>query len=103
MLHIKKKDKVMVIAGDDKGKTGEVLEILSGQKRAIVSKINIAIKHKKPTQSDPGGRIEMERPVAISKLAVVCQKCSRPTKVKRDRLADGKKIRVCKNCGEVIL
>lgn len=93
----------MVIAGDDKGKTGEVLEILSGQKRAIVSKINIAIKHKKPTQSDPGGRIEMERPVAISKLAVVCQKCSRPTKVKRDRLADGKKIRVCKNCGEVIL
>ncbi|PKN01353.1 MAG: 50S ribosomal protein L24 [Elusimicrobia bacterium HGW-Elusimicrobia-1] len=103
MLNIKKKDKVMVIAGDDKGKTGEVLEILSGQKRAIVSKINIAIKHKKPTQSDPGGRIEMERPVAISKLAVVCQKCSRPTKVKRDRLADGKKIRVCKNCGEVIL
>ena len=103
MLNIKKKDKVMVIAGDDKGKTGEVLEILSGQKRAIVSKVNIAIKHKKPTQSDPGGRIEMERPVAISKLAVVCQKCSRPTKVKRDRLADGKKIRVCKNCGEVIL
>lgn len=103
MLHIKKKDKVMVLAGDDKGKSGEVLEIMLGTNRAIVSKINIAIKHKKPTQSDPGGRIEIERPVAISKLAVICQKCARPTKVKFDRLADGKKIRICKNCGEVIL
>ncbi|MDI6757045.1 MAG: 50S ribosomal protein L24 [Endomicrobiia bacterium] len=109
MLHIKKKDKVMVIAGDDKGKSGEVLEIMLGaalskiKTRAIVSKINIAIKHKKPTQSDPGGRVEIERPVAISKLAVICQKCARPTKVKFDRLADGKKIRICKNCGEVIL
>lgn len=103
MLTIKKKDKVRVIAGDEKGKTGEVLKIIPGKNRALVSKINIAIKHKKPTQKDPGGRIEIERPIAISKLAVVCAKCGKPTKVKFDLLADGKKIRICKNCGEVIL
>jgi len=104
MLHIKKKDKVTVLSGDDKGKTGEVLKIFPDKRKAIVSKINIAIKHKKPTQTDPGGRVEVERPIDISKLAVICPKCSKPVRrMKVDRLADGKKVRVCRNCGEVIL
>jgi large subunit ribosomal protein L24 len=104
MLHIKKKDKVIVLSGDDKGKTGEVLKVFKDSRRAVVSKINMAIKHKKPTQTDPGGRIEIERPIDISKLAVVCPKCSKPVRrAKFDRLADGKKVRVCRNCAEVIL
>lgn len=103
MLTIKKKDKVMVISGDDKGKTGEVLRVFPDRSKAIVSKINIVKKHKRPTPRDPGGIVEIEMPIHISKLAVVCPKCNRATRVRFDKLADGKKVRICKNCGEVIL
>lgn len=103
MLSIKKKDKVMVLSGDDKGKIGEVLKVFADKSTAIVSKVNVAKKHKRPTQREPGGIIEIERPISISNLAVVCQKCNRPVRVRFDRLSDGKKVRLCKNCGEVIL
>ncbi len=103
MLTLKKKDKVFVISGDDKGKTGEVLKVFPDKLTAIVSKINIAKKHKKPTQKEPGGIVDLERPIQLSKLVVVCPKCSRPSRIKFDKLSDGKKVRICKNCAEVIL
>jgi len=103
MLNIKKKDTVLVRAGKDKGKKGEVIRIVKGAKGAIVSKINIVKRHTKPSQQNAGGVIEKEAPLNISNLQLVCPKCSQPTRVKYDKLEDGDKIRVCKKCGEMIV
>ncbi len=103
MLHIKKKDKVMVMTGKDKGKTGEVLKIFAEKKRVLVSKINFIKRHTRPTQTDPGGIREKEAPVHISNLMLICSKCSKPTRRKIDFLSDGKKVRVCRKCGEMIV
>lgn len=103
MRKIKKKDIVLVIAGKDKGKKGEVLKILPKEERIIVSKINIVKKHVRPTQTQPGGIREIEQPIHISNVMLVCPKCTQPTRVKIDFLPEGKKVRICKKCGEMIL
>ena len=103
MLSIKKKDKVIIKTGKDKGKTGEVLKVFPAGNRIIVSKVNFIKKHARPTQTEPGGIIEKEAPINISNIQLVCPKCNQPTRVKRDRLSDGKKIRTCKKCGEMIV
>jgi len=103
MIHIKKKDKVMVLSGKYKGQTGEVVRIFPKDMKAIVSKINIVKRHTRPTQTDPGGIREIEKPIPISKLQLICPKCGQRTKTKTDFLSDGKKVRICKKCGEMIL
>lgn len=103
MLHIKKKDKVMVMAGKDKGKTGEVLKIFHEKSRALVSKVNFIKRHTRATQTDPGGIREKEASIHISNLILVCSKCGKPTRKKSDTLSDGKKVRICRKCGEMIL
>ena len=103
MLHIKKKDKVHIIAGDEKDKTGEVIKVLLEKHTVIVSKINIAKKHTRPTQTDRGGIKQIEMPVDISNVVLICPKCNQKTRVKFDFLSDGKKVRSCKRCGEIIL
>ena len=102
-MHIKKNDKVMVVAGKDKGKIGDVLQVINAKNRAIVSKVNMIKKSVKPTQDNSGGLVEMESSINSSNLQVVCAKCSKPTRVKKDILSDGKKVRVCKKCGEIII
>jgi large subunit ribosomal protein L24 len=101
MLKIKKKDTVLVKAGKDKGKRGEVIKILKD--RAIVSKVNIIKRHSRPTQQNPGGVMEKEAGVHISNLSLICPKCSQPTRVRFDRLESGEKVRVCKKCGEMVV
>jgi large subunit ribosomal protein L24 len=103
MLTIKKKDKVIVLAGKDKGKQGEVLKVYPEKGRVVVSKINFVKRHTRPTQTEPGGIREKEAPVAIAKVMLVCPKCSRAGRPKFDVLSDGKKIRVCRRCGEMIV
>lgn len=103
MLTIKKKDKVIAKTGKDKGKTGEVLKVFPETSRVIVSKINFIKRHTRATQTAPGGITEKESPVHISNVQLICPKCNRPTRVKIDRLSDGKKIRVCRKCGEMIV
>jgi large subunit ribosomal protein L24 len=103
VLTIKKKDKVIVKAGKDKGKTGEVLKVFPEKSRIIVSKINFIKKHTRATQTAPGGITEKESPIHISNVALICPKCNQATRVKIDRLSDGKKIRVCRKCGEMIV
>lgn len=102
---IKKKDTVMVISGKDKGKTGEVLEIIAGSEfkptRVLVSKINIVTKHKKPTQTDSGGLVKMEAPLAMSKVMLIDPKTNKPTRVRIKVLPNGDKVRVAKS-GETI-
>ena len=102
-LGIKKKDMVMVISGVDRGKRGEVLEVIVGKSRAIVAKINTAKKHVKPTREEKGGIQIIEKPISLSKLQLVCSKCSQPVRPKMQFLADNSRVRVCRKCGEQIL
>ena len=101
-LNIKKGDKVMVVAGDDKGTTGTVLEVLPAKNRAIVENVNIAKKHMKPTNERPEGGIhEIALPVHLSNLMVVDPKSGKPTRVGR-KTVDGKSVRYSKSSGEII-
>lgn len=103
---IKKKDKVVVISGRDKGKTGDVLEIIAGDRftptRVLVTKINLVTKHKKPTQTDPGGISKIEAPIAMCNVMLVDPKTSKPTRVRMKTLSGGAKARVSIKSGETI-
>jgi large subunit ribosomal protein L24 len=101
-LKIKKGDKVVVIAGKDKGKQGEVLRVIPSENRAVVSGINIARRHTKQTASQEGGIISMSQPIHISNIALRDPKDGKPTRVGYKTLADGKKVRVAKRSGETI-
>ena len=103
MLNIKKKDKVVVLVGKDKGKEGEVLKVIEETNKVIVSKINFVKRHTKPTQREPGGIKEKEAPISISNVMLVCPKCGKPNRPKFDKLSDGKKVRICRKCGEIIV
>ena len=102
---IKKKDTVVVISGKDKGKTGEVLEIIAGDQftptKILVAKINVVTKHKKPTQTDAGGMVKLEAPLAMSKVMLVDPKTNKPTRVHIKTLPNGDKVRGAKS-GETI-
>ena len=100
-FHIKKGDTVEVIAGANKGDQGEVLQMLPGKNRAIVADVNMVTKHKKPTENDPGGRIEQEASINISNLMFVDPKTGERTRIGR-RLEDGKVVRYSKKSGETI-
>ncbi len=102
MPKIKKNDTVSVLAGRDKGKTGKVLAVVPGGKRAIVEGVNFVKKHQRKSREDEkGGIVKKESPIHISNLALFCKGCSRPAKVGFERLADGTKTRFCKRCKEV--
>lgn len=103
MWPIKKKDKVQVIRGDNRGKQGEVVKIFPDDMKVIVSKINIVKKHARPTQTTPGGIKEIELPMHVSNVMLICPKCSQLTRPKFDLLSDGKKIRLCRKCGEMVM
>ena len=102
-LHIKKDDKVMVIAGREKGKIGKVLKVFSKEQRVIVEKINMVKHHARPSPTTgKGGIMEKEASIHISNVMVMCDKCMRPVRIGRRILEDGRKIRYCKKCNEVI-
>ena len=104
MLHLKKKDKVIILSGKEKGKKGEVLKLMPEENKVIVSHVNFIKKHSRPNPKKGGGGIvQQEAPLNISKVMLVCNKCNQPTRIKMDTLADGKKVRVCKKCGEILV
>ena len=101
-LHIKKGDTVYVNAGNDKGKTGKVLEVIPAKDRAIVEGVNIVSKSTKPNAQHPqGGIIKQEAPIHISNLQLIDPKSGKPTRVAM-KVEDGKKVRVAKKSGEEI-
>ncbi len=101
---IKKDDKVMVIAGKDKGKIGKVLRLDLKHGRILVEKVNMVKRHTKgnPYAQQPGGIIEKEAPIAISNVQVLCNACTKPTRIGYRFTEDGKKVRFCKKCSEII-
>ena len=101
-LNIKKGDNVIVLAGDDRGKTGRVLSVQLEKQRAIVEGVNIVSKSTKPSAKHPqGGIIKIEAPIHVSNLALVDPKTGKPTRVGY-KVVDGKKVRIAKKSGEEI-
>ncbi|MDE6177787.1 MAG: 50S ribosomal protein L24 [Duncaniella sp.] len=101
-LHIKKGDNVYVLAGEDRGKEGRVLKVLTREMKAIVEGINMVTKATKPNAQHPqGGLIKKESPIAISNIALIDPKSGKPTRVSIRR-EDGKVIRIAKKSGEEI-
>ena len=101
-MKIKKDDKVVVLAGKDKGKQGKVMVADPKGGKVVVEGVNVATKHQKPQgQGKEGGIIKIETPLYVSKVQLVCPKCGKGTRVGY-KLADGKKVRVCKKCGAEI-
>ncbi len=102
-LRIKKGDTAFVIAGKNKGKSGRVLAVLPTKERVIVEGLNIVKKHMKPSkQYTQGGIIEKEAPIHISNVMLMCPKCNKPTRIGNTVFDDGRKLRTCKKCKEVI-
>lgn len=101
-LSIRTGDKVKVIAGKEKGKEAKVLATLPHKERVILERVNMVKKATRPTQRNPqGGLLEIEAPMHVSNVMLVCPKCSEPTRVGRKREA-GTRVRVCKKCGNDI-
>ena len=102
-LHIRKDDTVIVLSGEDKGKTGKVLKVLVEKQRAIVEGVNIVKKSTKPSAKHPqGGFVEQEAPIHISNLSLIDPKSGKPTRIAIKVNEDGKKVRVAKKSGEEI-
>jgi large subunit ribosomal protein L24 len=99
---IKKGDKVVVLAGRDKGKSGEVLEVRPSEGRAVVRGVNLVKKHQKQTQAQAGGIITKEAALDLSNLAVADPKDGKPTRVGFKTLDDGRKVRFAKRSGDLI-
>ncbi len=101
-MKIRKGDTVQVLSGNDKGKTGEVLEVMPKQEKIVVKGVNIRKKHVKPRkQGDEGGIISVECGIHSSKVNVLCPKCNKPVRIGYKMEKDSK-VRVCKKCGTVI-
>ncbi|WP_311378960.1 50S ribosomal protein L24 [Alloprevotella tannerae] len=102
-FHIRKGDTVFVIAGEDKGKTGKVIRVITEKKRAVVEGVNIVSKNQKPNAKYPqGGIIKMEAPIHISNLNVIDPASGKPTRIGHRKNEEGKTIRYAKKSGEEI-
>ncbi len=103
MYKIKKNDNVLVLAGKDKGKSGQVRRVMPKENRAYVVGVNMVKKHQRPrTMQQTGGIIDMEAPINLSNLAVICPNCGRGARIGIRVHEGGKKVRFCKKCKEDI-
>ena len=99
-MHVKTGDKVVVLAGKDKGKTGAVIDSFPKEKRVSVKGINIVVKHKKPRSAqDKGGITKLEGKIDASNVQVICPSCNKATRIANKVNEKGQKIRVCQKCG----
>jgi large subunit ribosomal protein L24 len=101
-LKIRKGDHVIVVAGRDKGKHGEVIEMMPKENRALVRGVNVVRRHQKQTAAQEGGIVSKEAPIHLSNLALEDPKDGKPTRIGFKFLEDGKKVRFAKRSGEVI-
>ncbi len=101
---IRKDDKVMVIAGKDKGKIGKVLRIYTKTGRVLIEKVNIIKRHTRgnPYKQQAAGIVEKEAPIDISNVQLMCDACTKPTRIGYRYTEEHKKIRFCKKCNEII-
>ena len=98
---LKKGDRVIVLAGRDKGKEGDILRVLPKENRAVVAGVNMIVRHTKQSQTSQGGKVPVEAPIQLSNLALIDPKNGGPTRV-GFRFEEGKKVRFAKKSGETI-
>src|SRR5262245_8748567 len=103
-MHVAKDDTVIVISGKDRGKMGRVLHVLPAARKVVVEHVNMVKRHTRPnpTKGVKGGILEKEGPIHASKVMVVDPRSGKPTRIGHKRLADGKKVRVSRQSGEMI-
>ena len=101
-VRLKKGDKVKVVAGKEKGKTGKILKVVADKDKVVVEKLNFVKKHQKPDAKGKGGIVEKEGPIHISNVMLLCNKCEMGVRVGHKVLEDGKKARVCTKCHEIL-
>jgi len=103
-VHIKKSDTVYVLSGKDRGKTGKVLKVFLNKDRAVVEGLNYIHKHTRPNpqKNVKGGILPKESPIHLSNLMVVCKRCNKHSRVGFSVMQDGRKVRICKNCNELL-
>jgi len=101
-LKVRKGDRVFVLTGKDKGRTGEVLRVLPKEGRVVVQGVNVVKKHQRPAPGNPGGIVEIEAPIHVSNVAHLDPDSNKPTRVGYKFLDDGRKVRFAKRSGEII-
>jgi large subunit ribosomal protein L24 len=101
-IRLKKGDTVKVIAGREEGKTGKILKVIGEGEKVVVEKINFIKKHQRPDARGKGGIVEKEAPLKISNVMYKCNKCNAGIRIGYKILEDGKKVRICKKCGEIL-
>jgi large subunit ribosomal protein L24 len=99
---LKKGDTVKVIAGKEKGKTGKIQSTIPDRERVVVEKVNLIKRHKRPDAKGKGGIVEKEGPIHVSNVMYLCDKCGTGVRIGHKILDDGKKVRVCKKCHEIL-
>jgi len=101
-MHVKKGDMVQVTTGKEKGKTGKVLTIIKDKNRVVVEKMNMVKKHQRPDAKGKGGVVEKEGSIHMSNVMLMCNKCNTGVRTEFKVLEDGKKVRICKKCKEIL-
>src|SRR5437588_11633999 len=102
-VHVRRGDTVAVLAGKERGKRGKVLRVMPETGRVLIEHVNMIKRHQRPTQKlRQGGIIEREGALALSNVLPICARCDKPSRTGVKVLADGRKMRVCKRCGESI-
>lgn len=100
---LKKDDKVKVLTGKDRGKIGKILKVDRKKERVLVENVNVIKRHTKPNaQNRQGGIVESEAAIHWSNVILLCGKCLQPTRIQARSLEDGKKVRFCRKCNEMI-
>ena len=97
--HVNKGDTVMIIAGKEKSKTGQVLQMLPKKDSVVVAGLNMVKRHLKAKGNEPGGIQEKEAPIHISNVMLFCSKCAKPVRTRKNVLENGEKQRICIKCG----
>ncbi|MDO4539900.1 MAG: 50S ribosomal protein L24 [Syntrophomonadaceae bacterium] len=102
-MNIKKGDTVQIMTGKDAGKKGKVIRAIPADKKIVIEGANRAKRHSRPTRALPqGGILQIEQPLDVSNVMLVCSKCKKPTRTGKKILDNDQKVRVCKRCGEVL-
>ncbi len=102
-MKIQKGDKVEILIGKDKGRSGEIIKVFAKSEEIVVKGLNLFKKHLKPTQGQKGGIIEKERPIKASKVILICPSCGKKIRVAYQIDKNGDKFRICRKCKSIIM
>ncbi len=102
-VRLKKNDLVEVTTGKEKGKTGKILKVLREKNQVLIEKVNLIKRHTRPSPTTgQGGIVEKEAPLGTAKVKLICPRCASGTRIRMTRTGEGKKVRVCLKCKEII-